>query len=137
MGAMIANEKLYEPFRYGTTSFLHGFTFGGHPAGAAIALANLDIFEREGINEHVRSLEVFKIRFIQFCCWHSHCYQVPFQKTLEKLYDIPIVGDIRGAGFFWGIEMVKNRETRESFNSDESEQLLRGFLSKALFDNGL
>jgi adenosylmethionine-8-amino-7-oxononanoate aminotransferase len=58
MGAMIANEKLYEPFRYGTTSFLHGFTFGGHPAGAAIALANLDIFEREGINEHVRSLEV-------------------------------------------------------------------------------
>jgi adenosylmethionine-8-amino-7-oxononanoate aminotransferase len=63
--------------------------------------------------------------------------QVPFQKTLEKLYDIPIVGDIRGAGFFWGIEMVKNRETRESFNSDESEQLLRGFLSKALFDNGL
>lgn len=63
MGAMIANEKLYEPFRYGTTSFLHGFTFGGHPAGAAIALANLDIFEREGINEHVRSLEVFKIRF--------------------------------------------------------------------------
>jgi hypothetical protein len=62
---------------------------------------------------------------------------VPFQKTLEKLYDIPIVGDIRGAGFFWGIEMVKNRETRESFNSDESEQLLRGFLSKALFDNGL
>jgi len=119
MGAMIANEKLYEPFRYGTTSFLHGFTFGGHPAGAAIALANLDIFEREGINEHVRSLEV------------------PFQKTLEKLYDIPIVGDIRGAGFFWGIEMVKNRETRESFNSDESEQLLRGFLSKALFDNGL
>jgi adenosylmethionine-8-amino-7-oxononanoate aminotransferase len=64
-------------------------------------------------------------------------HQVPFQKTLEKLYDIPIVGDIRGAGFFWGIEMVKNRETRESFNSDESEQLLRGFLSKALFDNGL
>ena len=62
---------------------------------------------------------------------------MPFQKTLEKLYDIPIVGDIRGAGFFWGIEMVKNRETRESFNSDESEQLLRGFLSKALFDNGL
>ena len=53
------------------------------------------------------------------------------------MYDIPIVGDIRGAGFFWGIEMVKNRETRESFNSDESEQLLRGFLSKALFDNGL
>ncbi len=140
MGAMIANEKLYEPFRYGTTSFLHGFTFGGHPAGAAIALANLDIFEREGINEHVRSLEVTR----HANAWsHAHvgfltsAGQVPFQKTLEKLYDIPIVGDIRGAGFFWGIEMVKNRETRESFNSDESEQLLRGFLSKALFDNGL
>ena len=69
MGAMIANEKLYEPFRYGTTSFLHGFTFGGHPAGAAIALANLDIFEREGINEHVRSLEVTPVFNVHTCWW--------------------------------------------------------------------
>lgn len=119
MGAMIANDRLYEPFRKGTNSFLHGFTFGGHPAGAAVALANLDIFEREGINENVRKNEM------------------ALKTTLEKLYDLPIVGDIRGAGYFWGIEMVKNKVTRETFSAEESEKLLRGFLSKALFDNGL
>jgi adenosylmethionine-8-amino-7-oxononanoate aminotransferase len=119
MGAMIANDRLYEPFRKGTNTFLHGFTFGGHPAGAAVALANLDIFEREGINENVRKNEI------------------ALKTTLEKLYDLPIVGDIRGAGYFWGIEMVKNKVTRETFSADESEKLLRGFLSKALFDNGL
>jgi adenosylmethionine-8-amino-7-oxononanoate aminotransferase len=119
MGAMIANERLYEPFRKGTNTFLHGFTFGGHPAGAAVALANLDIFEREGINENVRKNEL------------------ALKTTLEKLYDLPIVGDIRGAGYFWGIEMVKDKVTRETFTADESEKLLRGFLSKALFDNGL
>ena len=119
MGAMIANDRLYEPFRKGTNTFLHGFTFGGHPAGAAVALANLDIFEREGINENVRKNEM------------------ALKTTLEKLYDLPIVGDIRGAGYFWGIEMVKNKVTRETFSADESEKLLRGFLSKALFDNGL
>ena len=119
MGAMIANERLYEPFRKGTNTFLHGFTFGGHPAGAAVALANLDIFEREGINENVRKNEM------------------ALKTTLEKLYDLPIVGDIRGAGYFWGLEMVKDKVTRETFTADESEKLLRGFLSKALFDNGL
>ena len=56
---------------------------------------------------------------------------------MEKLYDLPIVGDIRGAGYFYGIEMVKDTATRETFSSEESEKLLRGFLSKALFDNGL
>lgn len=119
MGAMIANERLYEPFTEGNNSFLHGFTFGGHPAGAAIALANLDIFEREGILNHVKANEG------------------KFRATLEKLYDLPIVGDIRGAGYFYGIEMVRDKATRQSFNADESEKLLRGFLSKALYDNGL
>jgi adenosylmethionine-8-amino-7-oxononanoate aminotransferase len=119
MGAMIANERLYEPFRTGTNSFLHGFTFGGHPAGAAVALANLDIFEREGINQNVRANED------------------ALKATLEKLYDLPIVGDIRGAGYFYGIEMVKDKTTRETFSANESEKLLRGFLSKALFENGL
>ena len=119
MGAMIANERLYAPFRKGTNSFLHGFTFGGHPAGAAVALANLEIFEREKINENVRANEN------------------AFRSTIEKLYDLPIVGDIRGAGYFIGLEMVKNKATRATFSAEESEKLLRGFLSKALFDNGL
>ena len=54
IGAMIASARLFEPFSHGTASFLHGYTFGGHPVSAAVAMANLDIFEREGINAHVR-----------------------------------------------------------------------------------
>ncbi len=119
LGAMITSERLFEPFKHGTNMFLHGYTWGGHPVSAAVALANLDIFEREGLNEHVRDNEA------------------AFRQTLERLLDLPIVGDIRGAGYFYGLELVKDKVTRETFNDDEAERLLRGFLSKALFDNGL
>jgi adenosylmethionine-8-amino-7-oxononanoate aminotransferase len=116
---MIATDRIMEPFLHGETSFAHGYTFGGHPVSAAVALANLDIFERERLNDHV--LE-----------------QAPgFRRTLEKLQDLPIVGDVRGDGFFYGIEMVKDKATKETFDDDESERLLRGFLSRALFDAGL
>jgi adenosylmethionine-8-amino-7-oxononanoate aminotransferase len=119
IGAMIATDRIMEPFLHGDTSFAHGYTFGGHPVSAAVALANLDIFERERLNDHV--LE-----------------QAPgFRQTLEKLQDLPIVGDVRGDGFFYGIEMVKDKATKETFDDDESERLLRGFLSRALFDAGL
>ena len=60
-----------------------------------------------------------------------------FRTTLEKLNDLPIVGDVRGDGYFYGIELVKDKATKETFNDDESERLLRGFLSKALFEAGL
>ncbi|MDI1288759.1 MAG: aspartate aminotransferase family protein [bacterium] len=119
LGAMITNDRLFEPFKHGTTTFLHGYTWGGHPVSAAVALANFDIFEREGLNAHVRENES------------------AFRRTLEKLHDLPIVGDVRGAGYFYGIELVKDKQTRETFNDDEAERLLRGFLSKALFDAGL
>ncbi|MBI1351629.1 MAG: aspartate aminotransferase family protein [Actinomycetales bacterium] len=119
MGAMIASERLFEPFKHDTNTFLHGYTWGGHPVGAAVALANLDLFEREGILEHVRENEG------------------AFRRTLERLNDLPIVGDVRGAGFFWAVELVKDKTTRETFTEDEAERLLRGFLSKALFDAGL
>jgi adenosylmethionine-8-amino-7-oxononanoate aminotransferase len=116
---MIASDRLFEPFRQGTTSFLHGYTFGGHPVSAAVAMANLDIFEREGLVDHVHE-------------------QAPaFRAALERLTDLPIVGDVRGEGFFYGIELVKDKATRETFDHDESERLLRGCLSKALFDAGL
>ena len=119
IGAMIASEKLYEPFKHGSTSFLHGYTFGGHPVSSAVALENLDIFEEEKLNENVRKNAPI------------------FKATLEKLLDIPIVGDVRGAGYFYGIELVKDKATKETFNDEEAEILLRGFLSKALFDAGL
>ena len=99
--------------------FGHGYTFGGHPVSSAVALANLDIFEREGINDHVKEMAP------------------AFRSTLEKLYDLPIVGDVRGEGFFYGIELVKDKATKETFNDEESERLLRGFLTPALFEAGL
>ncbi len=119
LGAMIASERLFEPFKHGQNSFLHGYTFGGHPVSAAVAMANLDLFESEGIFDHVQANEA------------------NFRATLDRLSDLPIVGDVRGAGYFYGIELVKDKATKETFNEDEAERLLRGFLSKALFDAGL
>jgi adenosylmethionine-8-amino-7-oxononanoate aminotransferase len=119
IGAMAVSDRLIEPFLHDTTTFLHGITFAGHPVSAAVALANLDIFEKEDLLGNVRANET------------------AFRSTLEKLNDLPIVGEVRGDGYFYGIELVKNKETRETFSDDESERLLRGYLSGALFDAGL
>ncbi|MFF2390693.1 aspartate aminotransferase family protein [Agromyces sp. NPDC058104] len=119
MGATIINERIYEPFSKGDTTFYHGYTWAGHPVSAAVALENLDIFEEENLLEHVRDNSPL------------------FRAELEKLNDLPIVGDVRGAGYFFAVELVKDKATRETFNEDESERLLRGFLSTALFDAGL
>jgi adenosylmethionine-8-amino-7-oxononanoate aminotransferase len=119
LGAMIASDRLAEPFLHGDASFAHGFTFAGHPVSCAVALASLDVFEQDHILEHVRDNEA------------------SFRSALEALRDLPIVGDVRGAGFFYGIELVKDKATGESFDAGESEQLLRGFLSAALFEAGL
>jgi adenosylmethionine-8-amino-7-oxononanoate aminotransferase len=119
IGAMIASDRIMEPFLHGTTTFAHGYTFGGHPVSAAVAMANLDIFDREKLNQRVLDNEG------------------AFRSTMEKLLDLPIVGDVRGDGYFLGVELVKDKDTRETFDDDESERLLRGFLSKALFEAGL
>ena len=119
IGAMIASDRIFEPFRSGLTTFSHGFTFGGHPVSAAVAMANLDVMEAEGLNARVAELGP------------------AFRAQLDTLRDLPIVGDVRGAGYFYGIELVKDKTTRESFDEAESERLLRGFLSRALFDAGL
>lgn len=119
MGAVIASDKVAAPFMEDKGMFVHGFTFGGHPVSAAAAMANLDIFEREDLCGHVRAKEG------------------EFRAMLEGLRDIPIVGDVRGAGYFCAIELVKDQDTKESFDGDESESLLRGYLSGALYENGL
>jgi adenosylmethionine-8-amino-7-oxononanoate aminotransferase len=119
IGACIISDRLAEPFYEGDNTFLHGYTFGGHPVSAAVALANLDLFEREGLTQHVLDSEG------------------AFRSTLEKLHDLPIVGDVRGSGFFYGIELVKDKATKETLTDDECERVLYGYLSKALFDNGL
>jgi len=119
MGALIVSDRIAEPFMHGKAMFTHGFTFGGHPVAAAVAMANLDIFEREDLCGHVREKES------------------EFRTMIEGLRDLPIVGDVRGAGFFQALELVKDKDTKETFDDDESEQLLRGFLSGALFREGL
>ncbi len=119
IGAVIATDRVMEPFLGQTSMFSHGITFGGHPTMCAIALKNIEIMKREGIVEHVRESEA------------------AFRATLAQLLDLPIVGDLRGTGFFYAIELVKDRDTREGFSEQECERLLRGFLSNALFEAGL
>ncbi|MFL6054387.1 MAG: aspartate aminotransferase family protein [Actinoallomurus sp.] len=119
LGGMMVSDRLMEPFNEGEATFLHGITFAGHPVSTAVALANLDLFEKEKVLDNVRANEG------------------AFRATLERLTDLPIVGEVRGAGYFYGIELVKDKDTRETFDAAESERLLRGFLSTALFDAGL
>ncbi len=119
LGAMIASDRLMEPFLTGAEMFAHGYTFGGHPVSTAVALRNLQVFEEERVLEHVRD------------------HEAGFRATLERLKDLPIVGDVRGDGYFYGIELVKDQATRESFTAEECERLLFGFVSKQLFAEGL
>ena len=117
---MIATDRVMEPFLETSSSmYTHGITFGGHPVMSAIALKNIEIMKREGVIEHVRANEV------------------AFKAKLETLLELPIVGDVRGTGFFWALELVKDKETRQTFNDEECDTLLRNFLSPALFEAGL
>lgn len=119
LGAMVASERLMRPFLAEGASFTHGSTYGGHPVSCAVAMANLDLMEAEGLNEHVLANEA------------------GFRAVLDGLRDLPIVGDVRGAGFFYGIELVKDQATAEPFTAQDRERVLRGHVSPALFEAGL
>ena len=120
LGAMIASERLFEPF----------------PHGHDVVPARLHVRRPPGVGGggdgqpgHLRARGPQRARAREVARRSG--------ATLEKLLDLPIVGDVRGDGYFFGIELVKDKATKETFNDDESERLLRGFLSKALFDAGL
>ena len=119
IGAVVATERVMEPFLTASSMYTHGITFGGHPVMSAIALKNIEIMKRERIMEHVLGNED------------------AFRRTLGQLLELPIVGDLRGAGYFYALELVKDKETRETFSDEECETLLRGFLSPRLFEKGL
>jgi adenosylmethionine-8-amino-7-oxononanoate aminotransferase len=119
IGAVVATDRVMEPFMQDTNMYSHGITFGGHPVQAAVALKNIEIMRRERIVEHVAET------------------QDAFRATLSQLLELPIVGDVRGTGFFYAVELVKDKETRTTFDDAECETLLRGFLSPRLFEKGL
>ena len=119
MGAMIARDKLMEPFLEEDKAFNHGITFAGHPVACAAAMANLDIFEKDDVLGNVRRNEGL------------------FRELLEGLLDIPIVGDVRGAGYFFGIELVKDKANKASFSESEAEEILFNYVSPKLFEGGL
>jgi adenosylmethionine-8-amino-7-oxononanoate aminotransferase len=119
IGAVVASERVIEPFMRDTRMYAHGITFGGHPVASAVALKNIEIMKRDQIVEHVAAT------------------QDTFRAKLEQLLDLPIVGDVRGTGFFYAVELVKDKETKATFDDAECETLLRQFLSPRLFERGL
>ena len=119
LGGVLMTDNVAAPFLEGTTVLNHGITYGGHPVSAAVALKNLEVMEREDVLGNVRRNESY------------------FQELLEKLGEKPIVGDVRGAGYFRSLELVKDKDTKETFDDEESDHLLRGFLSGRLWDAGL
>ena len=119
LGATIVSDRMARPFLESGTTFMHGMTYGGHPVGCAVGLANIELIEKEDLCGRVRE------------------YEADFRAQLETLYDLPIVGDVRGEGYFYGIELVKDQETKQAFSEEECNRLLGDFLSPRLFELGL
>jgi adenosylmethionine-8-amino-7-oxononanoate aminotransferase len=119
LGGVLVSDRVAEPFLDDPNLFLHGQTFGAHPVCCAVANANLDIFEREDL------------------CGNVLAHEELFTKLLDGLRDIPLVGDVRGDGYFRAIELVSDQATKGAFTPEESEWLLRGRLSPRLYDAGL
>ncbi|HVQ86854.1 MAG TPA: aminotransferase class III-fold pyridoxal phosphate-dependent enzyme, partial [Actinomycetes bacterium] len=97
----------------------HGITYSGHPVSTAVAHKVLDIYERENVLDNVRANEIF------------------LRERLNELRRVPLVGDVRGVGHFFALEMVKDRATKETFGEAEANWLLRDVLSARMYENGL
>ena len=102
ISAVIVPEFLYEPMVEPSGQaglFGHGFTYSGHPVAAAVALKTLEIYEERKLYEHVRKLTP------------------KFQTLLNGLGNHPLVGEARGVGLVGAVELVKNRDSKESFEA--------------------
>jgi adenosylmethionine-8-amino-7-oxononanoate aminotransferase len=119
LGAMIVSDRLAEPFQHDETSFIHGFTWSGHPVSCAVALKSIDIIEREHVLENVKDNQAY------------------FEQGMKSLLDIPVVGDVRGAGYFWAASLVKDKATKETWTGADAERILRGYVSPEIFKRGL
>src|SRR4051794_777246 len=119
LGAVICRDFLAEPFLEDKASFAHGLTFGGHPVSCAVGVANLGVFEQEHVLDNVLA------------------HEAGFRERLEHLRDLPIVGDVRGAGYFQALEMVPDPASDATFTAEQREELLRGFLLPRFYEAGL
>jgi len=119
MGGVLISDRVAEPFISGQSQYLHGITFGGHPVGAATALAVIELMEEEDVLANVRANEPL------------------LGERLNALKEIPIVGDVRGCGHFWAVELVRDQATKEQFEGPAAEWLLKDVLSKELWSRGL
>jgi adenosylmethionine-8-amino-7-oxononanoate aminotransferase len=114
------SDSIAAPFlEEGDRVFLDGHTFGGHPVSCAVALANIDIIEREDL------------------CGNVLRHEALFDDVMASLGELPIVGDVRGCGYFRVAELVRDSETGETFTDEESEWLLRKVVSPMIYDAGL
>ena len=117
VGGVLMSDRVAEPFVTGY--YAHGLTYSAHPMTSAVALKALEIYERDGVIDNVRENEPY------------------LRASLDELRRVPIVGDVRGAGFFWSVEMVKDRATQQTFEGAETDWLLRDVLSDQMLERGL
>ncbi len=117
IGAMLCTAEIYDAIATGTGFFQHGHTYLGHPVAAAAALAVLnEILENDLVSQVAQRSEFL-------------------QSTLQAHFgQHPHVGDIRGRGFFWGLEFVSDRDSKEPFDSSLK---IASSLKKAAFEQGL
>lgn len=118
MGAVVVSERVAAPLHEADRPLLHGITFAGHPLSAAIALKAIEIYERDAVLENVHALS-------------GH-----LQSRVEELRALPIVGDVRGDGFFWAVEMVQDADGTR-FSDADKRRLVKGFMPGALAEAGL
>ncbi len=120
LGGVLVSDRLAEPFLEGNASFAHGITFAAHPVSCAVGMANLDLFEREDVLGNVRT------------------HAPAMGDAIAGLLDIPLVGDARGDGYFWAVELVPDPDDlSRRFTPAAREALIRGFVAPRLWEAGL
>jgi hypothetical protein len=118
LGGVITRPHIAEALRESEDVLMHGITFGGHPVSCAVALANIEVLESEGIIEHVAANQDF------------------FRQELETLLDLPIVSEVRGTGYFYAIELQKDARQGIAFDDEEAAEIVAG-LKPVLLELGL
>jgi len=97
-GAVIAKDEIYNAFKEGSGAFVHGHTYAGNPLAASAALAVIKILLRDNIVENSRVIGAYLL-----------------EQLKEKILPFAFVGDVRGKGMLLGVELVKDKATKEPF----------------------